>query len=35
MFMRSIGASGVVVVFVSVFAALTFLPALLAVLDRG
>ena len=32
MFMRSIGASGVVVVFVSVFAALTFLPALLAVL---
>ena len=32
MFMRSIGASGVVVVFVSVFAALTFLPALLGVL---
>ena len=32
MFMRSIGASGVVVVFVSVLAALTFLPALLGVL---
>jgi len=32
MFMRSIGAAGVIVVFVSVFAALTFLPALLGVL---
>jgi len=32
MFMRSIGTAGVVVVFVSVFAALTFLPALLGVL---
>ncbi len=32
MFMRSIGVSGVVVVFVSVLAALTFLPALLGVL---
>ncbi len=32
MFMRSIGASGVIVVFVSVLAALTFLPALLGVI---
>jgi putative drug exporter of the RND superfamily len=32
MFMRSIGASGAIVVFVSVLAALTFLPALLGVL---
>ena len=32
MFMRSIGTAGVVVVFVSVLAALTFLPALLGVL---
>ena len=32
MFMRSIGAAGVIVVFVSVLAALTFLPALLGVL---
>ncbi len=32
MFMRSIGTAGVIVVFVSVLAALTFLPALLAVL---
>ena len=32
MFMRSIGVAGVVVVFVSVTAALTLLPALLGVL---
>ena len=32
MFMRSIGAAGAIVVFVSVLAALTFLPALLGVL---
>ena len=34
MFMRSIGISGAVVVFVSVLAALTFLPALLGVLGH-
>jgi len=35
MFMRSIGVAGVLVVFVSVSAALTLLPALLGVLGRG
>src|ERR671911_20421 len=34
MFMRSIGVAGVIVVFVSVLAALTLLPALLAVLEH-